>query len=109
MLATATTTVSILRGTSTNSAGDVIDTGAPVYTGVIASLIERTRTGIDAAVQDIRVFRYIVCRLPAGTDVLDTDQILDETTSLVYNISAVSRLANPFITSDLRLDLQRVN
>lgn len=109
MQAMPTTTVSILRGTTTNAAGDVIDSGTPVYTGVFASLMERSRTGIDQALQDVRVYRYVVCRLPAGTDVLDTDQILDESTQVTYSISAVSQLGSPVNTPDLRLDLQRVN
>ncbi|HEV2346456.1 MAG TPA: hypothetical protein VGS97_20320 [Actinocrinis sp.] len=104
-----TTTISILRGTTTTAAGDVVDSDTPVHTGVPASVMERTRTGIDSVSQDMRVYRYTTCRLAAGTDVLDTDRILDERTGKKYSIAAVSVLGSPVHTPDLRLDLTYVN
>lgn len=111
MQAIPTTTVSVLRGTNPTPtpAGDLIDSLTPVYTGVPASLMERNRTGIDSQTQDPRVYRYTICRLPAGTDVNDQDLILDETTGKRYAISSVSTLSSPVHTPDLRLDLRYVN
>lgn len=109
MQAFPTTTVSILRGTTTTPAGDVVDSGTVHQSGIVASVMERTRTGITATDQAVRVFHYTVCRLPAGTDVLDTDQIKDERTGKIYSISAVSVLSSPVHTPDLRLDLQHIN
>jgi len=109
MQAFPTTTVSILRGTHTTPAGDTVDSLTPVHTGIPASVMERNRNGIDSQTQDPRVYRYTVCRLPAGTDVLDTDLLKDETSGKIYSISAVSVLNSPVHTPDLRLDLQYVN
>lgn len=109
MQAIPTTTVSILRGTTTNDAGDVLDSNTPVYTGIPASVMERSRNGVDTLTQDPRVYHYTTMRLPAGTDILDTDRILDEMTQLIYAIIAVARLASPVHTPDIRVDLTRVN
>lgn len=104
-----TTTVSILRGTTTTAAGDTVDSLTPVYSGIPASVMERTRNGIDVSTQDPQVYHFTVCRLPSGTDVVETDLILDESTGLKYAISAVSKLSSPVHTPDLRLDLRHVN
>jgi hypothetical protein len=109
MIATPTTTVSVLRGTTTTEFGDVVASGSAYLTGIPASLIERTRTGISQTDQSFRVYRYTVARLPYGTDVKDTDQIKDESTGAVYSIASVSVNANPVIQQDLRLDLQKTN
>jgi hypothetical protein len=109
MQAFPTTTVSILRGTTTTPAGDVVDSLTPVHTGVPASVMERNRLGIDSQTQDPRVYRYTVCRLPAGTDILDTDLVLDETSGKRYTVAAVSVLNSPVHTPDLRVDLQYIN
>lgn len=104
-----TTTVSILRGTTTNDAGDVLDSNTVVYSGIPASVMERTRNGIDTLTQDPRVYHYTTMRVAAGTDILDTDRILDESTQLMYAVTDVARLASPVHTPDIRVDLTRVN
>lgn len=104
-----TTTVSILRGTVVNDAGDELDADTPVYTGILASLMERNRADIDATDQAMRVLTYTTCRVPAGTDVLQTDRILDETSGRIYAVQSVSRLASPVHTPDIRLNLSYVN
>lgn len=109
MQAWPTTTVSILRGTTTTPAGDVVDSLTPIYTGIPASVMEQNRRGIDTQTQDPRVYRYTTCRLPSGTDVVDTDILLDEVSGKRYAISAVSVLNSPVHTPDLRLDLKYVN
>lgn len=109
MQAIPTTTISILRGTTTTGAGDVVDSLTPVYTGIPASIMERNRLGIDSQEQDPRVYRYTTCRLPAGTDIVDTDIVLDETTGKRYAVSAVSVLSSFVHVPDLRVDLKYVN
>lgn len=109
MQAIPTTTVSILRGTDVTPAADVVDSLTPVHTGVPASVMERNRVGIDSLTQNPQVYHYTVCRLPAGTDVLETDLILDEFTGKQYAIAAVSTLSSFVHTPDLRLDLRHVN
>jgi hypothetical protein len=104
-----TTTVSILRGTATNDAGDVIDADTAVYTGVLASVMERNRTTIDTQTQDPRVVRTTTMRVAAGTDILDTDRVRDEVTGKVYAVAGVSVLSSPVHTPDLRVDLKYVN
>lgn len=104
-----TTTVSILRGTTTTAAGDEVDSLAPVYTGIPASVMERNRVGIETQTQNPQVYHYTICRLPAGTDVTETDLILDERTGQRYAIAAVSVLSSFVHTPDLRLDLRHVN
>lgn len=104
-----TTTISILRGTTTTPEGDVVDSSTPLYTGVPASLMERSRLGIDQTTQDPQVYRFTVGRVAAGTDVLDTDRVLDETTGYIYSISDLGRLSSPVHTPDIRLDLKRLN
>lgn len=109
MLYMPTTTVSILRGTTITLAGDEVDSLTPVYTGIPASVMERTRNGIDVSTQNPQVYHYTVCRLPAGTDVLETDLVLDELTGKQYAVSAVSTLSSPVHVPDLRVDLRHVN
>jgi len=43
MQAVATTTIAILRGTTTDAYGDEQDTDTPVHTGIPASLTEQSR------------------------------------------------------------------
>lgn len=104
-----TTTISILRGTTTNAAGDVVDSDTAVYTGVPASIMERSRMGIDQSTQDPRVYRYVVGRVLAGTDILDTDRVLDERTAKKYSIADLRQLSSPVHVPDIGLDLQRIN
>lgn len=104
-----TTTISVLRGTYQNDAGDTLDSDTAVYTGIPASLMERSRSDIDSTDQAMRVYTYTTCRVPAGTDVLQTDRIKDETSGRIYAIQSVSRLASPVHTPDIRLNLSYVN
>lgn len=108
MYALATTKVTILRGTVTDDVGDVLDTATPYKTGVIAALIESNATTWDAATQQRRTVRRITLTLPSGTDVLSSDQILDEETGYVYSITQLTQPNAPGLVPDLDLILQRV-
>jgi hypothetical protein len=107
MQAIATTTVSILRGTTTDDYGDERDTDTPVATGVPASLTEQSRRVTTRDDPTPRIVRYAVARLPARTDVTDQDRIRDERTGAVYIVDAVSGMTNPTFEVDRRLDLRR--
>lgn len=107
MYALPTTTVSILRGSTTNAFGDVIDGSTVAASGVPCSLVEQTRTSKTADSPTPRVVHFTVGRIAADTDILDTDRLLDESTGQKYIIESVSRLGNPVIQADLRLDLKR--
>jgi hypothetical protein len=106
-VAIATTSIAILRGTATDGYGDEQDTDTPIYTGIPASLTEQSRRVTTRDDPTPRIVRYAVARVTAGTDVTDQDRVRDERTGAVYIVDAVSSMANPALTADLRLDLRR--
>jgi hypothetical protein len=87
--------------------GDETDTDTAVATGIPASLIEQARRVTTRDDPTPRIVRYTVGRVTAGTDVTDQDRIRDERTGDTYIVDAVSSMANPALTADLRLDLRR--
>jgi hypothetical protein len=106
-VAIATTTIAVLRGTTTDAYGDEADVDTDTrYTasrradGAVPPGHHPRRP--DAAHRPLR-------RRPraAGTDVTDQDRIKDERTGAIYIVDAVSSMANPAVTADLRLDLRR--
>lgn len=107
MQAIATTTISVLRGTTTDAYSDEQDTDTPVQTGIPASLTEQSRRVTTRDNPTPRIVRYAVARVPARTDVTDQDRVLDERTGAKYIVDAVSSMANPAIEVDRRLDLRR--
>lgn len=108
MRARATTTVSILRGTSTNGYADEVDEPTPIYTKIPASIIEQNRRTYLPAEGAVRVVRSTRCRLTAGTDVLKSDRILDELTNAVYVINDLnSSPGSPVHMPDIILELSR--
>jgi Mg-chelatase subunit ChlD len=107
MQAIATTTLTVLRGTTTDGYGDEKDTDTPVAAGVIASLTEQSRRVTTRDDPTPRIVRYAVARVPAGTDIRDQDRVRDERTGAVYIVDAPSSMANPALAVDLRLDLRR--
>ena len=107
MQAVATTTLAILRGTTTDGYGDEQDTNTPIATGIPASLIEQSRRVTTRDDPTPRIVRYAVARVPARTDVTDQDRVRDERTGAVYIVDAVSSMTNPAIQVDRRLDLRR--
>ncbi|MEU3507675.1 hypothetical protein ABZ733_07065 [Streptomyces longwoodensis] len=107
MQAVATTSLAILRGTTTDAYGDEQDTDTPVRTGVPASLVEQSRRVTTRDDPTPRIVRYAVARVPAGTDITDQDRVRDERTGAVYIVDAVSGMDNPALQVDRRLDLRR--
>lgn len=107
MQAIATTTISVLRGTTTDDFGDVADTDTVVARGVPAALTEQSRRVTTRDDPAPRVIRSAVARVAAGTDVNDQDRIKDERTGATYIVDATSRMANPALQVDIRLDLRR--
>lgn len=106
-IALATTTIAVLRGTATDAYGDEQDTDTPVATGIPASLTEQSRRVTTRDDPTPRIVRYAVARVAAGIDITDQDRVRDERTGAVYIVDAVSSMANPAVTPDLRLDLRR--
>lgn len=107
MIARATTTLSVLRGTSTDAFGDEVDSNTAVATGIPASLTEQTRRVTTRDDPTPRVIRYSVARVTAGTDITDQDRVMDERTGSVYIVDAVSSMNSAAVAADLRLDLRR--
>jgi hypothetical protein len=107
VLAVATTTLSVLRGTTADAYGDEQDTDTVVHTGVRAALTEQARRVTTRDDPTPRIVRYAVGRVTAGTDITDQDRVRDERTGAVYIVEAVSSMANPAVAADIRLDLRR--
>jgi hypothetical protein len=107
VLAVATTTLTVYRGSSTDAWGDEQDTNTAVHTGIPASLTEQSRRVTTRDDPTPRIVRYAVARVTAGTDITDQDRVRDERTGAVYIVDAVSQMANPAVAADLRLDLRR--
>lgn len=107
MLAVATTTIAVYRGTTTDAYSDEQDANIPVHTGISASITEQSRRVTTRDDPTPRIVRYAVGRVTAGTDITDQDRIRDERTGAVYIVDAVSQMTNPAVAADLRLDLRR--
>lgn len=102
--------VTILRGTTVTAYGDVADNRQPILPGIPASLLETAQTVLDPATQTPMTIRAVTCYVPAWTGVLNSDQILDQTTGDVYAITEVVR--PPTLTGapvDLKLILRRIS
>lgn len=107
MIAAATTTLTVYRGTTTDGYGDEQDTNTAVATGIPASLVEQTRRVTTRDDPVPRIVRYAVGRVTAGTDITDQDRVRDERTGAVYSVDAVSSMNSAAVAADLRLDLRR--
>jgi hypothetical protein len=103
--------VSILRATTTNNYGDVIDddSATPVATGVLAALAVTNTTRHNPATQDIRTIRSISGAVQSDIDVRETDRLLDEGTGSIYVVESVTQPLGPGFAGNLELVLTRVN
>src|SRR5690348_150577 len=100
MYSLATTTVSVLRGTSTDPVyGDTTATMTVVAAGIPASIIEdrnvKTTTPGNPTPRVTRGYSGIV---GSAVDVTDRDRLKDERTGQIYVIVSVSQQALPGIT-----------
>ena len=108
MYVVATCTASVLRGTTNDAYGDPEDDSTVAATGIIASIRETSRVVFDPNMQSPRVVRLIEGVMPAGTDVVDTDQVRDDTYGVTYFVEAVTQNREPGFTPDLQLQLRRI-
>ncbi len=108
MIAHATTTVAILRGTTPDDLGDVYESTKAVYTGVPASILEQRRLVTTESDPQPRAVVFYTGRVSASVDVTDGDRVRDERTGAVYVVDSAHRVASPVMTNDTRLDLRRV-
>lgn len=103
------TTVTIYRGTTIDEYSGDISNETVLASAISASIIEQSRIVDDPNSGTPRVVRLITGRVPDGTDVKNTDRLLDETNSRSYWIRSVRQHENPIYTSDVTLDLVRVD
>lgn len=110
MLARATETVSIFTGTTTNAWGDEVDDNStPAATGVLASVLEQSRSVQGKADALPRTIRFVTGRIPAGTAVHADDRIRSDRTGRTYRVQSARSVANTATTSDIVLDLVEVD
>lgn len=104
----ATTTVTILRGTTTNRYDDEQDADLVVATGVRASLLERPVTGARPASGRKDTQRGYSLRVWKSVDVRQDDRIRDERTGFTYVVTTYAPSTNAAGLGSTRCDLQRV-
>lgn len=109
MIAGATTTVSIMRGTTVDEFGDSLDNSTVAASGIPLSIIEQSKRVFDPVTSTARVIRYYTGRATSGTDIQEGDRILDEATGSIYAIDYVSQPPGPFHMPDMHIDLSKVN
>lgn len=107
MIATATTTVSILRGDETNEYGDVVDSDTAIRTRVPASIHEQNRRVFLPAEQAYRIVRFSTARLPSNVDIRKNDRLRDERTGAVYLVTDLADAVSPAFAPDRHVELSR--
>jgi hypothetical protein len=104
-----TTTVTILRGTSTDVYGDVTDTATVAASGIPASILEQRKTVFTPADNRVQQVGFFTGRVSQLVDVRIGDRIQDERTSVIYVIDNISTVASPALGNDSRLDLRKAS
>lgn len=88
---TSNVTVSVLRGTSVNQWGDVVDDLTPAFEHVRATLVETSKEIQDPSTQTPRTIREIICWVPEFLGVTTDDRIKDEVSGLTYMIAGIMK------------------
>jgi len=104
VIATATTTIAILRGQGTNDFGDVVDLPNVVMAGVPASIIERSQRVHGPKDSEDRIIRIYKLRVARGTGVQKDDRVRDSA-GRVFIVDNVYQQSNPFWPQDQSADL----
>ena len=105
----ATTTVTVLRGTTTDDYGDEIERNLVVATGQMASILEVSLiSSTRKADERLETIRRYTGRFYGSTDLQDGDRLRDERTNRIYLIDQVTKPVNPIGHRFTRLDLRRV-
>lgn len=105
MIATPTTSVDVLRGTTTDAYGSIVDSTSVAIPGVPASIIERTQKVHEPKEGEDRIIRVFKCRVPAGTGLERGDRLRDRATGQIYIVDNLYQQANPFWSPDQAADL----
>jgi capsular polysaccharide biosynthesis protein len=89
MMELQNTTLSVLRGTTTNGYGDKTNVGNPLYTGIPAAVVEKSKQSFDRDTQRLQTIRTSMCVVPDWADILDTDTLMDESTGNFFMIEDI--------------------
>lgn len=108
MYGLANCTISVLRGTTTDAWGDIVDSSAVHASAIPAFIVVKSRTVYDPSTQTPRAVQSIVGAVGSDVDIRDTDQILDESHSVTYAVESVTQPLGAGITPDQTLELRRV-
>lgn len=103
----ATTTVSILRGTSQDQWGYEQDSDAIFKSGIPMAITARNKTVVEDNSSTPKTVRWYVGRANPDLDVTKDDRIKDERTGDIYSVSAVTRSTSLAQSRTLVLDLVR--
>ena len=109
MLATPNTTVSILRGGVPDDYSGTVTNESVAASGVLASVMEQSRTVFDPSSGAPGIVRITRGRFPSGTDIRDSDRVLDERTNITYAVRSVYQLQSAVHTNDVTVELVRTN
>lgn len=112
MYALASTTCSVIRGTTTNAWGDQVDdviNATVIATGVPVSLAVTNTNTSDPTTQQIRIVRSISGAIQSDTDIRETDRLRDDATGAIYIVESVTQPLGPGFTGDLDLVLKQVS
>lgn len=111
MYALASNRISVLRGTTTNAYGDIVDdpdNAQVVAAGVPAQIVVTNSRAYDPTSQQIRIVQSIAGIVQSDVDIVESDQLIDDQTGAIYAVESVTQEGGPGFTSDLELVLRRV-
>ncbi|WP_405708478.1 hypothetical protein OG264_11705 [Streptomyces xanthophaeus] len=107
MISSATTTVSILRGSSVDEWGDAMDNDTVVASGISASIIERHTEPFSEVTGNPKVLRKATLRIGSEHDLRTNDRIHDERNNETWVILEISKVQNPVCAMDTKALLHR--
>ncbi len=102
------TTVSIHRGTSTDSYGDEIDSGQVWAEDVPAAITEVRQRSHRRTEQRGELTEQVVIRFRPGVDITEEDRVVDDTTGATYVITDIHQPPSPIGRTDIRAAATRV-
>lgn len=111
MYALASNIVTIVRGTTTNTWGDEIDdpTNARIVArGIRAQIMVEAVRAYDPTSQTIRSIQQIKGAVASDTDLLESDQLIDEQNGTTWMVEQAYQRGGPGFVGDIELVLRRV-
>lgn len=104
----ATTTVSVLSGSTTDEWGYEQDGDTVSQTGIPMAITEKRRTVVDPSSSQPTTVRWFVGRCRPNAVIAENNRLRDERTGYIYIINQVTYGTSLAQTHDLVLDLTRV-